>query len=111
MPAPFLRRQLLTAALTANAMHPVPGFRAGIPAMFGGWLTTELAPHLAVVTAADSLAELTLRRRRGKVSRAGVGLAAASVGGLSYLIRQSQAAKDDVDGRCESRSAPATWTT
>ncbi|HEU4514614.1 MAG TPA: alpha/beta hydrolase [Nocardioidaceae bacterium] len=93
----FLRRQLLTAALTANALHPLPGFRAGIPAMFGGWLTTELAPHLVVATAADTLAELTLRRRRGQVSGAGVGLATASLTGLAYLIRQSQAAREDVD--------------
>ena len=102
----FLRRQLLTAALTANAMRPVPGFRAGIPAMFGGWLTTELAPHLAVATVADTLAEITLRRRRGHVSKAGVGLATASVTGLSYLIRQSQQAKDDVDGALREALGP-----
>ena len=35
----FLRRQLVTAALTANAIRPVPGFRAGIPSFFAGWLT------------------------------------------------------------------------
>ena len=30
----FLRRRIVTAALTANAVRPVPGFRAGIPAFF-----------------------------------------------------------------------------
>lgn len=42
----YLRRQLVTAALTANALRPVSGNAAGVPAMFGGWLTSELAPHL-----------------------------------------------------------------
>ena len=30
----FLRRQAVTAALTANAIRPVPGFRAGVTAFF-----------------------------------------------------------------------------
>ena len=30
----FLRRQAITAALTANAIRPLPGFRTGIPAFF-----------------------------------------------------------------------------
>jgi acetyl esterase/lipase len=93
----FLRRQLLTAGLTANALRPVPGSWPGIPAMFGGWLTSELAPHLAAATAADTLAEVTLRRRRGHVSRAGVGLATASLAGLAHLVHQAQEAKGDVD--------------
>ncbi len=35
----FLRRQAVTAALTANALRPLPGFEVGIPAFFAGWLT------------------------------------------------------------------------
>ena len=94
----FLRRQVLTAALTANALRPLPGYWAGIPTMFAGWLTTELAPHLAAVTAADTLTELTLRHRDGHADNRAVGLAVASLAGLGYLVRQSQAAKDDVEG-------------
>src|SRR5947209_1014481 len=59
----YLSRQLLTAALTANAVQPVPSYYVGVPAMLGGWLTSELAPHLAALTAADTLRELTLGRR------------------------------------------------
>ena len=76
----FLRRQLVTAALTANAIRPVPGFRAGIPAFAAGWLTSELAPHLFALTAADTAAHLTPKPAqpgrtaagRGQPGRAGV---------------------------------------
>ena len=53
----------MTAALTANAIRPVPGFRAGIPAFFAGWLTSELAPHLLALTAADTAAHASGRPR------------------------------------------------
>ncbi len=103
MPDRFLRRQLVTAALTANAIRPVPGFRAGLPAMFAGWLTSELAPHLATAAALDLASEVARGRRRGHVSAPGVGLAAASIAGLSYLVHQSQSAKDDIDrALCEA---------
>ena len=54
----YLRRQVVMAALTANAVRPVPGYWAGVPAMIGGWLTSELAPHLLSVTLADTVHEL-----------------------------------------------------
>ena len=92
----FLRRQIVTAALTANAIRPVPGFRVGIPAFFAGWLTGELAPHLLAVTAADTAAQLA-RRRGTAPSRAGLALAGASALGLGYLIDQSRR----VQGRTE----------
>jgi len=82
----FLRRQIVTAALTANAVRPVPGFRVGIPAFMAGWLTGELAPHLLAVTAADAALNATGRRR----SRAGLALAVASAAGLAFLIDQSR---------------------
>ncbi len=93
MPGRYLRRQVVTAALTANALRPLPGYWTGIPTMFGGWLTSELAPHLLAVTAADAVRELT----RGRPSRGGLALAAASAVGLSALIVQSEGAKRHVD--------------
>ena len=50
----FVVRQAVTAALTANAVRPLPGFRVGVPAFFAGWLTGELAPHALALTAADT---------------------------------------------------------
>ncbi len=82
----FLRRQVITAALTANAIRPLPGFRAGIPAFFAGWLTGELAPHVLAATTADALAHATGPRRDAR----GLALAGASAVGLGYLIAQSR---------------------
>ena len=84
----FRRRQVAVAALTANAIRPVPGFRAGIPAFFAGWLTGELAPHLLAATATD----LVHHAARGRGRRDPVGLAAAGLGlgGLAYLVAQSR---------------------
>ncbi|MDQ4053195.1 MAG: alpha/beta hydrolase [Actinomycetota bacterium] len=82
----FLRRQVVTAALTANAIRPLPGFEVGIPAFFAGWLTGELAPHVLAVTAADAATHATDKRR----DPVGLALAAGSMAGLSYLIAQSR---------------------
>lgn len=82
----FRRRQLVTAALTANAIRPVTGFEVGIPAFVAGWLTGELAPQVLAVTAADAAVHAT-RKRRDPV---GLALAAASAAGLAYLIHQSR---------------------
>ena len=83
----FLRRQLVTAALTANAIRPVPGFRTGVPAFFAGWLTTELAPHLLALTAADATANALSGRRR---DRTGLVVAGAASAGLAYLVAGSR---------------------
>jgi acetyl esterase/lipase len=89
----FLQRQIVTAALTANAVHPVPGYPAGVPAMLGGWLTSELAPHLLALTAADTLREVTVGGRRASA----VALATASMTGLAAVIVQSARARSRVD--------------
>ena len=81
---PYLRRQLVTSALVANAVRPVPGAAFSVPAMFGGWLVSELAPHFIAGTAVDTALEIT---RRGKDPRhALIGL--ANVAALGYLMRQ-----------------------
>jgi acetyl esterase/lipase len=82
----FLRRQVITAALTANAVRPLPGLRAGVPSFFAGWLTSELAPHLLALTAADAVTHTPNRRR----DPAGLVLAGASAAGLAFLIKQAR---------------------
>ncbi|KRB75816.1 alpha/beta hydrolase [Nocardioides sp. Root190] len=89
----FVRRQVVTAALTANAIRPIPGFRAGIPAFFAGWLTGELAPHLLGLTAADAAAHATGRRRDWR----GLALAGASAAGLAHLVNQSRRAVTEAE--------------
>jgi acetyl esterase/lipase len=93
MPGRFLHRQVVTAALTANALRPVPGYWAQVPAMFGGWLTSELAPHLLALTAADAARELA----RGRRDRRGLALAAGSIAGLATMVAQATAAKRHID--------------
>ncbi len=92
----FARRQALTAAMTLNALQPVPSYYAGIPAMFGGWLTSELAPHLLTLTALDTIRELARPPAAGR-SRPGLALAAGSLAGLGTLIAQSERAKAHVE--------------
>ena len=82
----FLRRQVITAALTANAIRPLPGLRAGVPSFFAGWLTGELAPHLLALTAADAATHTPTRRR----DPVGMVLAGASAAGLAFLIKQAR---------------------
>ena len=59
----FRRRQVITAALTANALRPLPGFEMGPLSFFSGWLTSDLAPHLLALTAADAGTHSPSRRR------------------------------------------------
>src|SRR3954449_7805967 len=83
----YLRRQLLTAALTANAVRPLRGRYASVPAFFAGWLASELAPQLLVASTLDTAAELTVRRGKGRhPDRAGLLLAGAAAAGLGYLV-------------------------
>ena len=89
----LLRRQVVTAALTANAIRPLPGFRVGVTSFFPGWLTSELAPHLLALTSADAAVNLASRRRDPRA----VALAAANVVGLGYLIWESRQAGTNVE--------------
>jgi acetyl esterase/lipase len=82
----FRTRTLLYAALTANAVRPLPGFRAGVPSFFTGWITNELAPHWLAVTVADAATHLTGKRR----DPVGLALAGATAAGLGYVIRLAQ---------------------
>jgi acetyl esterase/lipase len=83
----YRSRQLLTAALTANALRPVGGRYGAIPGFFAGWLASELAPQLLATSVADTAAELTVRRRKaGHPDRTGLLLAGAAAAGLGYLI-------------------------
>ena len=90
----FLRRQAVIAALTANAIRPLPGFRVGIPAFFAGWLTGELAPHVLALTVADAATHTHPQRREPL----GLALAGASAAGLTYLIKQARDVQHEAEG-------------
>ncbi|MET0524489.1 MAG: alpha/beta hydrolase, partial [Nocardioides sp.] len=82
----FRRRALVYAALTANAIRPLPGFRAGVPSFFAGWITGEMAPHWLALTTADAATHLTAKRR----DPVALALAGATAVGLGYLINQAR---------------------
>lgn len=90
----FLTRQAVIAALTANALRPPRGQRAGVPAFAAGWLFGETAPQMLAVTALDAAAHLTRGRRAGVRARAGLALAGASALGMAHMVRQSRRARD-----------------
>lgn len=88
----FRSRQLVLAALTANAVRPVPAFRTQLPAFLAGWLAGELAPHLLVLTVAD-----VARHAAGPRSRRdpiGLALSAATTAGLALLLAESRRSAD-----------------
>jgi acetyl esterase/lipase len=83
----YLRRQVVTALLTANAVRPLRG-NLGPLGFAVGWPTGELAPQILALTALDTLQALA----RGKAGKAGLALAAASGAGLAYLVRDAHRA-------------------
>ena len=93
----FARRQLVLAALAANAVRPLPGRWAGIAAFALGWPVSELAPQLLAATAVDTAAELTVRRRTSAPSRTGLVAAAAASGLLGYSIARARRVGTELD--------------
>jgi len=81
----FKRRRVITALLVANAIKPLAG-RGGPLGFAFGWPTTELAPQLLALTAADTAQALV----RGRASRGSLLLAGLSAAALGYLITGSR---------------------
>ncbi|WP_158882828.1 alpha/beta hydrolase [Amycolatopsis anabasis] len=93
----FVTRRALQLGLTANALRPVRGERAAIPAFFAGWLTGELAPHLLALNLADTAAHLARHGARTRADRIGLALSALTTAGLGALIASSQRARGEVE--------------
>lgn len=97
----FLTRQVVWLGLTANALRPLPGLVSGatssIPAFFAGWLTAELAPQLAAMTAMDSAVHLARHGVRDRGDRIGLVLAAATTAGLGVLAAMGHGARGEVE--------------
>ena len=90
------------AALTLNGLRPLPGSNPlSVPSFFGGWLTSELAPHNLAVTVAGTAAHLHGVRRSGRKldrdDRIGLALSALSVAGLAVMIRQGMKSADVIE--------------
>jgi acetyl esterase/lipase len=103
LPKNHTARQVLLTALVANAIRPLRDRITLIPAFFAAWLTNELAPHLLVIQAADTLT--AIRRRR--VSATGLLLAALSATGLTWLLRRSVAVPAQIEELLRELDVPA----
>ena len=86
----YAARQAVLAGLAANAIRPLGGYFGSVPAFAFGWLTSELAPQLLAVSAADTAVELAWRRPHGRGSTAGLALGLASAGALGYLVHAAR---------------------
>jgi acetyl esterase/lipase len=89
------RRQLVNMALVANAARPIPGTAVSVPAMFAGWLTAELAPHLLALTAVDAAAHVA--RHGARAERGTLVLGAAAAAGYVGLMARGQGARHEVE--------------
>ncbi|WP_101524576.1 alpha/beta hydrolase [Nocardioides houyundeii] len=82
----FFGRQVVIAALTANALRPLRSFRSGVVSFLLGFVSTEVAPQLLAATALDAAAHLPPRRRHVP----GLVLACFSMLGLGWVVTQSR---------------------
>ena len=93
----FAARQLAQLGLTANALRPIPGSPASVPAFFSGWLTAELAPHVLAATVLDAGIHTARHGVHTRSDRVGLAAAGLSAAGLASLIRAGQRAKHEVE--------------
>lgn len=93
----FLLRQVATAALTANALRPVPGMPLSVPTFLSGWLTAELAPQLLAATMADAAIHMARRGIRTRGDAAAVAAAGLSAAGLAAVIATGRGARSEVE--------------
>jgi acetyl esterase/lipase len=93
----FLTRQLLELGLTANALRPVPGGPASVPAFFAGWLTAELAPHLAAATAVDAGVHLARHGVRSRHDALAAAAAGANLAAFAALIAGGRRAAHEIE--------------
>lgn len=91
----FAARQALNLLLVANATRPLPAGPATVPAFFAGWLTSELAPHLLAVTAADAVTHAARRGTRTPADRLALLAAGASAAGyVSLAVAGNRAGRE-----------------
>jgi acetyl esterase/lipase len=93
----FLTRQLAQLGFAANALRPIPGGPVSVPVFFGGWLTSELAPHLAAVTAVDTVTHVARRGIRSRRDVAAVAAAAANLAAYAAMTAGGRRAAVEVE--------------
>jgi acetyl esterase/lipase len=102
----FLTRQLAQLGLVANALRPLPGAPASVPAFFGGWLTSELSPHLMGLTALDTATHLARHGVSTRRDAVGTVAAAANLAGYAALIAGGRRAGLEVEHALADQLGP-----
>lgn len=102
----FVTRRAAQLALVANAIRPAHGKLTAIPGFFAGWLTTELAPHLLTLTAADTAVHLARHGVRSPRDRIGLAMAGLGAAGLASFVRTSTQARTEVATALRSALGP-----
>src|SRR3954449_12754537 len=93
----FRRRQFTLAALVIHPVRPMARGRSAIAGFVLGWPVSELAPHLLTLSAVDTAAELTVRRRKSAPSTIGIVAAGAAAGLLGYSIAGARRVGTELD--------------
>jgi acetyl esterase/lipase len=93
----FLARQLLQLGFAANALRPFPGAPVSLPVFFSGWLTSELAPHLMALTAADTAGHIARHGVHNRRDALAVAAAAANLASYAALIAGGRKAADEIE--------------
>jgi acetyl esterase/lipase len=94
----FLALSIVGLVFTVNALRPLPWTAFSLPSFFGGWLTSELAPHLLVLTLIVSGALIGLGAFEGMKGWLALAFTVATLAGLIELIREAQAAREVTEG-------------
>ncbi|EME17573.1 alpha/beta hydrolase [Rhodococcus triatomae] len=97
MSVTFALRQAVNAVASMNALRPMDGPRAAVPAFLAGWLTSELAPQLLAATVVDAGVHVARRGLRTPTDRIGLALAATSVAGLAATVATGSRAGAEMD--------------
>jgi acetyl esterase/lipase len=90
----FLACSIVGLLFTVNALRPFPWTIVSLPSFFGGWLTSELSPHLLAITAVVSGALIGAGALEGWRGWLALGFTVATVAGLMVLIFEAQRARD-----------------
>lgn len=93
----FLLRQLAQLGLAANALRPVPGEAASIPAFFAGWLTGELAPHVLALGLTDTAVHVARHGVHSRRDLLGLAVAAGNVAAYGRLIADGRRAAGEME--------------
>lgn len=92
----FLGHQLIQLGF-ANALRPLPAGPTVLPAFFSGWLTSELAGHLAGAAALDTAQHVARHGVRTRRDALGIAAAGANLAAYAALLTAGRRAGAEIE--------------